>query len=188
MGNQVIGRINRARTAISRKSHSVPYRYILLNGLISPEMSILDYGCGRGYDFQNLSKAGYDINGYDKFIPAFDNSDLLVAGGYGAVLNNYVMNVIESARERQTLLDDMKHLSNLIILSVRADSKSIKPNWEIMGDGWLTTANTFQKFYDVNEVLKEFNNDKKWVFKLLTNNSNEIMFSLTKLTSILEVA
>lgn len=94
------------------------------------------------------------------------------------------MNVIEDAQERQTLLDDMKHLSNLIFITVRADAKSKKDTWEKMGDGWLTGANTFQKFYDLKEVLKEFNNDKKWIFKLLTNNSNEIQFQLERFTTL----
>ena len=184
MTTQVIGRINRGRTAITRKCHSVPYRNLLLNGLISPDMSIIDYGCGKGYDWMNLVKAGYEVQGYDKFIPEFTNEKLLINAGYDVAINNYVMNVIEDAEERQTLLDDMKHLANKLFITVRADKKSVGKNWISYSDGWLTTANTFQKFYDLKEVLKEFNNDKKWIFKLLTNNSNEIQFQLEKFVSL----
>jgi hypothetical protein len=40
----------RHRTAIGRGDLSRPVRQSLVDGLISPETSVLDYGCGRGQD------------------------------------------------------------------------------------------------------------------------------------------
>lgn len=50
-------------TAIKRTDLSVPVRYLLQHGLLKGR--ILDFGCGFGYDTDELKRRGYDITGYD---------------------------------------------------------------------------------------------------------------------------
>ena len=48
-------------TAIRRTDLSVPVRYLLRHDLLKGR--ILDFGCGFGYDTDELKKRGYDITG-----------------------------------------------------------------------------------------------------------------------------
>lgn len=53
-------------TAIRRSALSVPVRYLLTHGLLRG--SILDLGCGFGYDTDELQRQGYDILGMTTII------------------------------------------------------------------------------------------------------------------------
>ena len=52
----------------------------------------------------------------------------------------------------------MKSLANLVVITVRADKKSIKSTWTPMNDGYLTPKGTFQKIYDEKTLKEEFGN------------------------------
>lgn len=52
-------------TAIKRTDLSVPVRYLLQHSLLKGR--ILDFGCGFGYDTDELKQRGYDITGYDYY-------------------------------------------------------------------------------------------------------------------------
>ena len=52
-------------TAIRRSDLSVPVRYLLSHDLLKGR--ILDFGCGFGYDTDELKRRGYDIIGYDYY-------------------------------------------------------------------------------------------------------------------------
>ena len=52
-------------TAIKRTDLSVPTRYLLQHELLKGR--ILDFGCGFGYDTDELKKRGFDIIGYDYY-------------------------------------------------------------------------------------------------------------------------
>lgn len=177
--------INREKTAISRKKHSKPYRYLLENNLIDKDMEILDYGCGKGYDFQQLLKSGYNISGYDKFNPDFNNEYVLLFGSYDVITCNYVLNTIEDINERKSLIERLKQLANVIYISVRADKKAVKENWIKYADGYITTANTFQKFYSLHELVNEIHYDGGWIFSVISSSSSEIMVKLEKLEGLL---
>jgi hypothetical protein len=50
----------------------------------------------------------------------------------------------------------MKTLADEVVITVRADKKSIKEAWTPMNDGYLTPKNTFQKIYDEKSLKEEF--------------------------------
>ncbi len=154
---------NRARTAIARQDFSKPYRRLLETGVLHEGITVLDYGCGRGYDVQRLqnfpgsvdvSLTRLNIRGYDPFQPGFNCPESLEMV-YDVVTCNYVLNVIEDAQERLDVIRRLTELAPVVYITVRADAKAIKPNWTAYGDGYLTSAGTFQKFYDAEELISE---------------------------------
>ena len=139
-------------TAIKRKNISAPLRYLLENNYITKSDTILDYGCGHGFDLNHLKYSGYNTIGYDKFIETYSSSNYN-ENKYSSILCFYVLNTIDSEEER---IDVLKSLSNLvenkgkIYLAVRSEDefKSIKNhNFTYYKDGVITTKNTFQKYF-----------------------------------------
>jgi DNA phosphorothioation-associated putative methyltransferase len=57
--------IPRHRTAIRRFGHSRPVALASAHGLITPEFSFFDYGCGFGEDIQLLRGGGVKAEGWD---------------------------------------------------------------------------------------------------------------------------
>src|SRR5690348_16813188 len=57
--------VARHKTAISRTELSRPIKLVIVDRLLSPERSILDYGCGLGDDLRLLHAAGYAGIGWD---------------------------------------------------------------------------------------------------------------------------
>jgi hypothetical protein len=53
----------RHRTAISRGALSRPLRLAVESGLIHPQSTVFDYGCGRGDDVQALRAHGIQSQG-----------------------------------------------------------------------------------------------------------------------------
>ena len=115
---------------------------------------VLDYGCGKGFDVEYLKNLGFDIKGYEPY--ACDKYLEVPVGKFDIVVNNYVLNVIEDASERANLVETMKNLADMVVITVRADMKSIKATWTPMNDGYLTPKNTFQKIYDEKSLKEEF--------------------------------
>lgn len=76
-------------TAIKRTSLSVPTRYLLQHNLLKGR--ILDFGCGYGFDTDELKRQGYNITGYDYYYyrPEYP------VGKFDTILCNYVLNVLE---------------------------------------------------------------------------------------------
>ena len=89
----------RHRTAISRGALSRPLRFAVESGLIHPQSTVLDYGCGRGDDVQVLRAHGIQCQGWDPvYQPEGERREAHV------VNLGYVVNVIEDTHERaQTL-------------------------------------------------------------------------------------
>ena len=115
--------VQRHKTALGRAHLSRPIRLALTSGLIHQDITLLDYGCGRGDDVRTLSDLGYDCVGWD---PAYrPDGELRPA----AVVNlGYVVNVIEDPGERvETLRAAWRLASRVLIVAARVDVQA-QPN------------------------------------------------------------
>ena len=153
MTNNVELTTKRGNTAISRQSMSRPMAKMLKASMFDNKR-VLDYGCGKGFDVEQLKSLGFDITGYEPF--ASDKYLQVPSGKFDIITNNYVLNVIENPEERKELIEKMKKMSKVVVITVRSDKKSIKDTWKKFNDGYLTPKNTFQKIYDEKSLKEEF--------------------------------
>ena len=91
-------------TAIKRTDISVPTRYLLQHQLLKGK--ILDYGCGFGFDTDELKRQGFDIIGYDYYYrPDYPE------GKFDTIVCNYVLNVLEPYAQAEVLMNVTNLLS-----------------------------------------------------------------------------
>lgn len=118
------------------------------DGLVTTEVAVFDYGCGRGDDLRTLHQLGVAAHGWDP--NHRPDGPKLVAD----VVNlGYVINVIEDVRERrQVLRDAWDYAKEVLIVAARPiwEAKAVKGRSH--GDGILTAKDTFQKFYEQDEL------------------------------------
>lgn len=142
------------KTAINRKFPSAP----LLRGFffdLKKEDTILDYGCGYGFDITFLRLKGFNVEGYDTHYTPYRFTQL-VRGSYDKVICSYVINVIPSVKERIDVLEKLNYFSTddaTIYITIRLRDRKIK-NYIPTYDGILTSKKTFQKFYSQEEFLE----------------------------------
>lgn len=141
--------IARHKTAISRTELSRPIKLAVADGLLTPEKSVFDYGCGLGDDLRFLTAFGFKGTGWD---PVHRPTQEL----HRAPIVNlgYVVNVIENPRERQEALRCAWALAEqVLIVSARLtlDGRSLEDAQDY-ADGLLTRRGTFQKFFDQQEL------------------------------------
>lgn len=139
--------IERHKTAIDRYSLSQPMQILAKHSYLSGELSILDYGCGKGDDLRELEAHGIDAIGWDPiYRPDGDvfNSDIVNLG--------FVLNVIENKTERdETLLRAWSYADKLLIVSVMIAGERHIEQFQAYKDGIITSRNTFQKYYSQGE-------------------------------------
>lgn len=129
--------VKRAKSAINRVKPSAPCVAIL--PLLREGQSILDYGCGYGYDVGYLKRLGYKVTGYD---PHFGRG-LRVESDW--VFLFYVLNCIEDPGEREAVLVDAYNWASfglaigLAVLNRREG--------KILNDGHYTQRGTFWTDY-----------------------------------------
>ena len=142
---------------MSRTDYSRPIKLALADGLIGPEGTVLDFGCGRGDDVRHLGLAGVHAKGWD---PAYrPDAEASVA----EIVNlGYVVNVIEDPLERaQCLARAWSFTERALIVSARLTSETPElTSVAEYGDGFVTSIPTFQKFYEQAEL-------KEWIEKHL---------------------
>ena len=91
-------------TAIKRTDISVPTRYLLQHNLLKGK--ILDFGCGFGFDTDELKRQGFDIIGYDYYYrPDYPE------GKFDTIICNYVLNVLEPYAQAEVLMNVTNLLS-----------------------------------------------------------------------------
>ncbi|MCC6630154.1 MAG: DNA phosphorothioation-associated putative methyltransferase [Chloroflexi bacterium] len=140
--------VDRHCTAIERTGLSRPVALVLDEGLLTPETTFFDYGCGRGGDLHRLAVLGYDVAGWD---PAYHPegkirpSDIVNLG--------FVINVIEDPIERVQVLRRAWALArSVLVVAARPDWEARSVPGRPYGDGILTAKGTFQRFYAQEEL------------------------------------
>lgn len=148
MTDEQPARIDRHRTAMVRHSLSQPVSILVRFGVLTPGVSMFDYGCGQGDDIRALAAGGIEAAGWDPhFAPGGErtSSDVVNLG--------FVINVIENPRERVEALRSAwslarKALAVSAMVVGQASVQGLRP----YGDGYLTSRGTFQKYYQHAEL------------------------------------
>ena len=144
--------IERHKTAIPRSAVSAPVYLLQSGGVITNDTTVLDYGCGQGHDVEALKNAGISANGWDPhFAPNRSNLEEADVVNLG-----FVLNVIEDTAERVEALEKAfgyarQCLAVSVMLIGRGDLSNSRP----YKDGFITSRNTFQKYYTQSE-FREF--------------------------------
>ncbi|WP_431935949.1 DNA phosphorothioation-associated putative methyltransferase [Micromonospora sp. RP3T] len=133
---------------MARQSLSRPLATAIGDGLVHAGVTVFDYGCGRGGDLRRLTDLDIACSGWD---PAHLPSAPRVEAD---VVNlGYVLNVIEDPGEReQTLTQAWALARKALVVSARLTWDSRGLTGRTVGDGFLTRAGTFQKFYTQHEL------------------------------------
>jgi DNA phosphorothioation-associated putative methyltransferase len=141
-------RIDRHKAAIVRKELSRPVRLAVEADLFAPHTTFFDYGCGYGGDVKRIGERGYLSSGWDPYYspdtsPA--EADIVNLG--------YVINVIEDTTERREALIEAWQLTRqVLIVSAQILVDTRHRGLIAYGDGIITSRNTFQKYYEQEEL------------------------------------
>jgi DNA phosphorothioation-associated putative methyltransferase len=141
--------IARHLTALSRSYLSVPIQSLIRHGLLKPDVSVFDYGCGKGDDVRNLQGLGYTASGWDPhYCP--DNpqqrADVVNLG--------FVINVIDDLDERCEAIERAFALADRVMVVGALIGNPPTVGIRRHGDGVITSRNTFQKYYSPGELLQ----------------------------------
>lgn len=126
-------------TAIERTTMSFPTRILKEKKLLIGE--ILDFGCGFGFDTDQLKKMGFNIIGYDNYY-----RPELPKKSFDTIICNYVLNVLEPNEQAEVLMSVSELLkpTGKAYFTVRRDLKS---------EGFRTHYVHKQPTYQSNVVL-----------------------------------
>ena len=140
--------IDRHRAALHRKELSRPVRIALEAELFTEDTTFFDYGCGHGRDIVEIRDRGYSSQGWD---PYYSPDTPTVAAD---IVNlGYVINVIENLQERREALIKAWRLTNrILIVSAQVLIDDRQRGLVAYGDGIITKRNTFQKYYEQEEL------------------------------------
>lgn len=84
-------------TAIKGKSMSAPARFLMDQGLIQGRA--LDFGCGYGFDTDQLRQRGFDIIGYDNYYRQDEPE-----GRFETIMCIYLLNVLDPLMQTRLLM------------------------------------------------------------------------------------
>ncbi len=144
----IIPKIERHRAAIVRRDLSRPMRLALDAGIFTSKTTFFDYGCGYGGDIEQIQKQGYLSHGWDPYYrpdTALNSADVVNLG--------YVINVIENpAERREALINAWQLTQKVLVVSALVLIDDRERGQVVYGDGVITRRNTFQKYYDQEEL------------------------------------
>ncbi|MBW4536823.1 MAG: DNA phosphorothioation-associated putative methyltransferase [Pleurocapsa minor HA4230-MV1] len=140
--------IERHKAALKRSELSRPVRIALEADLFREGTSFFDYGCGCGEDIKQIKSYGYLASGWDPFYRPNTNlepADIVNLG--------YIINVIEDiAERRQALIKAWSLTQRVLIISAQVLVDDRRRGLVAYGDGVVTNRNTFQKYYEQEEL------------------------------------
>jgi DNA phosphorothioation-associated putative methyltransferase len=141
-------KIQRHKAAIARVTASKPVRLAVEAGLFPPATTYFDYGCGHGADIEYIQRLGLNSTGWD---PHFQPD---VPQTPADVVNlGYVINVIEdTAERREALINAWKLAQKVLIVAAQVLIDDRTRGVIAYGDGIITRRNTFQKYYEQEEL------------------------------------
>ena len=140
--------IERHKTALTRYELSKPVKTLLEYGMLKTGTTFFDYGCGQGSDVRGLQGLGHEAEGWDPVhrpnIPKRE-ADIVNLG--------YVLNVVEDPAERlDALVDAHQHAKRLLVVAGLIQETIDTATATTYRDGVLTRRNTFQKYFDQQEL------------------------------------
>lgn len=140
--------IERHKAALKRAELSRPVRIAVETGLFDSETTFFDYGCGQGEDVRQIANLGYSSSGWDPYYcpdTELQPSDIVNLG--------YIINVIEDiAERRQALIKAWELTRKTLIISAQVLVDDRRRGLVAYGDGIVTNRNTFQKYYEQEEL------------------------------------
>lgn len=149
--------IERHKAAIARNEISRPVRLALEWSILNQNTSFFDYGCGHGGDMQRVANLGYISGGWDPYYypdAPITSADVVNLG--------YVLNVIEDiAERRQSLIAAWNLTGKVLIVAAQVLINAPSKAQIAYSDGIVTSRNTFQKYYEQEEL-------KKYIDEVLT--------------------
>lgn len=140
--------VERHKTAMTRYDLSKPVKTLLEYGMLKPGEIFFDYGCGQGSDVRGLQALGHHASGWD---PVHQPNTSKCAAD---VVNlGYVLNVIEDPAERVDALVDAHSLAKRLLVISALITETVETSRAAQyRDGILTKRNTFQKFFEQQEL------------------------------------
>ena len=140
--------VERHRTAMARSALSAPMQALARHGFLNGDLSVFDYGCGRGDDMVILSNAGVKVSGWDPHYAAgtrLEEADVVNLG--------FVLNVIEEPSERTEALQAAFGLAQCVLaVAVMLVGKTDTSTLRQFRDGFVTAHSTFQKYFSQHEA------------------------------------
>lgn len=140
--------IERHKAALKRSELSRPVRIALEANLFTEGTTFFDYGCGYGGDVQHIADLGYHSTGWDPYYRPntyLESADIVNLG--------YIINVIEDIVERrQSLIKAWELTRQVLIVSAQVLVDDRRRGLVAYGDGVVTNRNTFQKYYEQEEL------------------------------------
>ncbi|MEO1464722.1 MAG: DNA phosphorothioation-associated putative methyltransferase [Cyanobacteria bacterium J06633_1] len=140
--------IERHKAALKRSELSRPVRIALEADLFQEGSTFFDYGCGCGEDIKQIESHGYTASGWDPYYRP--DTELKAAD----VVNlGYIIHVIEDIAERRnTLIEAWSLAQRVLIVSAQVLVDDRRRGLVAYGDGVVTNRNTFQKYYEQEEL------------------------------------
>ncbi len=140
--------VERHKAAIVRNDLSRPVRLALEAGLFTQNTTFFDYGCGHGSDVTRIAQQGYTSTGWDPYYSP-DTPQILA----DIVNLGYIINVIEDIKERrEALVNAWKLTRKVLLIAAQVTLADTNRGTVAYGDGVVTTRNTFQKYYEQEEL------------------------------------
>ena len=141
-------KIQRHKAAIARVNASKPIRFAVEAGLFPTDTTYFGYGCGHGADIEYIKRLGLTSTGW---APYYRPDETCVVAD---VVNlGYVINVIEDTAERREALINAWNLAQKVLIVAAQVLISDRTRGVIAyGDGIITSRNTFQKYYEQEEL------------------------------------